>query len=189
MGKVRKLELSRYAVKTFTKFKFHEENEIEELSLCTYDAEYIIEILRTENKSIWMGKMKRVSLEGYATGMLPKLGFHEDTEMESLSLSIHGARDITGMPRTDSSGGVWIGKVKTLRLEGYAVKILLRLGIHGENEMEELTLGACCREHIAEILGTGKKSVWIGKVKKINLDRHTSEIKDRLDFTLVSGSL
>ncbi|OIR56882.1 MAG: uncharacterized protein A8A55_2368, partial [Amphiamblys sp. WSBS2006] len=84
------------------------------------------------------------------------------------------------------NNSIWVGKVKLLKLEWYAVGILLKLRMHEKNVMEELWLNAYEVDQITEILKTENKSVWVGKVRKISLEGHAGEIKGKLDFTLIA---
>ncbi|OIR57478.1 MAG: uncharacterized protein A8A55_1759 [Amphiamblys sp. WSBS2006] len=181
IGKVGVLKLERYAVEILPKLGFHEENEINLFSLGIYNSEDIAEILKTENNSIWMGKMKKLNLVGYATDILPKLCFHKENEMEVLNLRADHPGHITGILDTENSS-IWIGKVKTLRLERYAVKALAKLRTSEENEMEELTLIANDLEHISEIEKTENNSIWIGKVRTLRLEGYAVEILPKLRF-------
>ncbi|OIR55909.1 MAG: uncharacterized protein A8A55_3344, partial [Amphiamblys sp. WSBS2006] len=66
LGKVRKLGLSYHAMEILPKFNFHREEVLEELVLSSMLIEYTPEIFRMENNSIWVGKVKSLSLKGYA---------------------------------------------------------------------------------------------------------------------------
>ncbi|OIR55580.1 MAG: uncharacterized protein A8A55_3674, partial [Amphiamblys sp. WSBS2006] len=58
VGKVEKLLLKKHAVQILPKLGLHGGNEMEVLDLYVDSSEYITEILKTENRSIWLGKVK-----------------------------------------------------------------------------------------------------------------------------------
>ncbi|OIR55772.1 MAG: uncharacterized protein A8A55_3482, partial [Amphiamblys sp. WSBS2006] len=130
--------------------------------------EDVAEILKTENNSIWIGKVKKLQLIGYVVGILPKLRIYEENVMEELSLYAYDPINITEILKTENNS-IWVGKVKWLYLKWYAVGILPKLKIHEENVMEWLVLNACSPEHITEILKTENNSIWVGKVKRLDL--------------------
>ncbi|OIR56443.1 MAG: uncharacterized protein A8A55_2811, partial [Amphiamblys sp. WSBS2006] len=179
MGKVKNIYLRKYAVEILPKLKLHEENEMEVFRL---DARYLGEIaetLKTERRSIWIGKVKRLELCWYAIGILPKLGIHEESEMEEFMV-LTGKPGYTTRILKEENNSIWIGKVERLDLRGYAVEILPKLRIHGENVMDELYLDADNLEHITGILEAENNSIWIGKVQKLSLHSYALEILPKL---------
>ncbi|OIR57480.1 MAG: uncharacterized protein A8A55_1758 [Amphiamblys sp. WSBS2006] len=136
-------------------------------------------MLKTENKSVWIGKVKRLGLEGYAIEILPKLGIHEENETEELKLIASHPENIAEIEKTENKS-IWVGKVKTLRLEEHTVKIFTKLRFHGETEMEELSLLAHDAEYIAEILKAESRSIWIGKVKALRLEGYAVKTLTKL---------
>ncbi|OIR57016.1 MAG: uncharacterized protein A8A55_2234 [Amphiamblys sp. WSBS2006] len=186
VGKVKKLKLKGSTVEILPKFRIHKENEMEELVLSTDHSYNTNRILKTENNSIWVGKVKRLELNMYAIQILPKLRLHEENVLEELVPSAYDTDHITEMLKKENS--IWIGKVKKLKLGGYAVQILPKLRIHGENVMEEFSLEAYRPEQIVGILKMENKSIRVGKVWKISLEGHAEKIKDRLDFTLMDDA-
>ncbi|OIR56021.1 MAG: uncharacterized protein A8A55_3235, partial [Amphiamblys sp. WSBS2006] len=109
------LVLDGYAVELLPKLRFREENQVEKLLLSAEGAGQIKAILEAENQSIWIGKVKKLVLYGYAVKLLSKLGFHEETQMEELSLGAEGADQITEIRKTEDRS-IWVGKVKSLDL-------------------------------------------------------------------------
>ncbi|OIR57591.1 MAG: uncharacterized protein A8A55_1652 [Amphiamblys sp. WSBS2006] len=182
--KVKKLELRGYAIQILPKLRIHKENVIKELVLCARKAEHITEILKTENKStlVWIEKMKKLELCGHAIQLLSRLRIPEENKMKELVLNAYNPEHIIEILELENKT-IWIGKIRKLRLFYYAIQILPKLGIHGENVMEELYLNACFPEYIYGILEEKDKSIWIGRVWRINLEGHANEIKDKLDFT------
>ncbi|OIR56085.1 MAG: uncharacterized protein A8A55_3169, partial [Amphiamblys sp. WSBS2006] len=179
VGRVKVLKLKRYAMQILPKLKLHGENELKELSLNTYAPEYFGGITRTENNSIWVGKVRVLKLGWYAVGILPKLIIHDENELEELYLDSDNPKHIAGILRTENNS-IWVGKVKTLRLKKHAIQILPKLGIHNENELEELSLYADNPKHITGMLKTENNSIWVGKVKTLRLKNHAIQILPKL---------
>ncbi|OIR55750.1 MAG: uncharacterized protein A8A55_3503, partial [Amphiamblys sp. WSBS2006] len=179
IGKVRKLTLKNYAVGILPKLRIHEENEMEELCLWTYYHETLIEISKTRDKSIWIGKVRKINLIGYAVNILSKLRIHEENEMEWLWLHAPTGDNITEIHKIENSS-IWIGRVKKLELGDYAVNILPKLRIHEENEMEWLVLEVDYPRNTTEILKEENNSIWIGKVRKLKLKYCAVEVFPKL---------
>ncbi|OIR56777.1 MAG: uncharacterized protein A8A55_2470, partial [Amphiamblys sp. WSBS2006] len=170
VGRVRKLlGLVNYTTGILSKLRIHEENAMEKLSLCAYRPEYITEILKMENNSIDLGKVKRLELYGYTIEILPKFKLHRENELEELVLSSKLLEEYTPEILKMENNSIWVGRVKMLELRHYAVGILPKLKLHRENAMEKLLLEASCSGHIAGMLKMKDKSIWIGKVKEINI--------------------
>ncbi|OIR55745.1 MAG: uncharacterized protein A8A55_3509, partial [Amphiamblys sp. WSBS2006] len=120
--------------------------------------------------SIWIGKVKRLKLEGYALGTLPKLKFHEENVMEELKLDADKPEHITEILKEENKNILgWVGKAKNLILNKYAVEALPKLKLHEENEMEFLELRAEYPGEISEILKMDNNSLLIGRVKRLEL--------------------
>ncbi|OIR57218.1 MAG: uncharacterized protein A8A55_2024 [Amphiamblys sp. WSBS2006] len=185
VGKVKRLELKDYTVQILPKLRIHGENMMKELVLNSNYPSCITKVLGAENNSIWVGKVKRLELKYYAVEILPKLRMHGENVLEELVLDTYYSKQITEILKTDNSS-IWVGRVEMLGLFGYAVEILPKLRIHGENVMEELRLDVFFLGHITEILKTKDKSVWVGKVKKVRLEGLAKEIENKLDFTLIA---
>ncbi|OIR56524.1 MAG: uncharacterized protein A8A55_2729 [Amphiamblys sp. WSBS2006] len=184
VGKVKKLNLGGYAVGILPKLRIHEENVMKEFRLWIDNPAYTTRVLKEENNSLWIGKVEKLSLGGYAVGILPKLRIHEENVMEKLVLSADNTEHLTETLKTENSSS-WVGKVKKIKLKGSTVEILPKLRLNKENEMEELCLSAGSSNHVAEILEMKRKSIWVGRVKKIRLGGHAKGVKDKLDFTMI----
>ncbi|OIR57068.1 MAG: uncharacterized protein A8A55_2178 [Amphiamblys sp. WSBS2006] len=178
VGKVKK-PIEVYAVGILPRLRFHYENVMGELVLDAYRAEYVTEILGMENSSIWVGKIGRLALTKHAVSILPKFRIHGENEMEELGLTAYCPEHIHEMPLMGSNS-IWVGKVKALKLEWYALEILPKLAFHKETEMEVLFLNAYSPEYISEIRKTENCSVWIGKVRNVFLYNHTIQILPKL---------
>ncbi|OIR55789.1 MAG: uncharacterized protein A8A55_3465, partial [Amphiamblys sp. WSBS2006] len=87
LGKVKKsLRLALYAISILPKLRLHEDNVMEWLYLGVWGREYVSEILVKKDSSIWLGKVKSLTLKGHAVNLLPKLKLHEDNVMANFSL-------------------------------------------------------------------------------------------------------
>ncbi|OIR56829.1 MAG: uncharacterized protein A8A55_2420 [Amphiamblys sp. WSBS2006] len=179
VGKVKKLNLRHYAMKILPKLKFHKESAMEELVLNAKHFGETAGIYKKKNKGIWIGKVKRLELGGWAIGILPKLRVHEENEMEEFGLWADSPGYITRVLKEENNS-VWVGKVERLKLRGYAVQILPKLRIHEENVMEELELDAKRTEHLAKIHKTENNSIWVGRVKRLDLRGYMLEILPKL---------
>ncbi|OIR55757.1 MAG: uncharacterized protein A8A55_3498, partial [Amphiamblys sp. WSBS2006] len=157
------LEL-HYTVGILTKLRIHKENVMEEvLELYADKTEHISEILKTENNSIWVGRVKKLNLVGDVVDILPKLDFHEENVMEELLVFYADKTEhISEILKTENNS-IWIGKVHRLSLKNNAIQLLPKLRIHEDNVMEELWLNAYEVDQITEILKTENNSVWVGK--------------------------
>ncbi|OIR55735.1 MAG: uncharacterized protein A8A55_3519, partial [Amphiamblys sp. WSBS2006] len=95
------------------------------------------EFLKTENNSIWMGKVKVLKLGSYAVQILPKLRFHRENELEELSLTAYCSEHIAGMLEMENKN-IRIGKVRKISLKGcYAEKIRSKLDFTLMDSREE----------------------------------------------------
>ncbi|OIR55749.1 MAG: uncharacterized protein A8A55_3505, partial [Amphiamblys sp. WSBS2006] len=145
--------------------RLHEDSEIEEFYLCVWQREHISEILVKKDRTIWLGKVKSLSLDFYAISILPKLKLHEDNVMEEFDLYVWGREHISEiLVKKDNS--IWLGKVKSLRLGGCKVNLLPKLRLHEDSEIEEFYLSTESGGDVSGILGAGNSSIWLGKVKK-----------------------
>ncbi|OIR55836.1 MAG: uncharacterized protein A8A55_3418, partial [Amphiamblys sp. WSBS2006] len=186
---IKKLFLKENTCKLFHKLSFHEESAMEELCLDVYKYSDITELLKEENNSVWVGRVKVLRLEGYAIEMLPKLRFHEENVMEELSTHVRWYSGFPEIEKTTSSS-IWVGKVKKLELGDYAADILPKLRIHEENVMEELSMNVRMNVYthshatviLKEMLKEKNNSVWVGRVKVLSLKERAVEIFPRLKF-------
>ncbi|OIR56823.1 MAG: uncharacterized protein A8A55_2426 [Amphiamblys sp. WSBS2006] len=185
VGKVRVLKLEGIVLRAFPKLRLHGENVMEVLELNTDRPEDFAEILKEENNSIWVGRVNRLRLEDNAVGILPKLIIREENVMEWIELLTGSYEEISDILRTENNS-LWIGKVRRLFLFYHAVGILPKLRFHEENVFEEFVLNVYDPKGITEILKTENKSIWIGKVRKIEFKGCAEEIKNKLDFTLIT---
>ncbi|OIR57222.1 MAG: uncharacterized protein A8A55_2021, partial [Amphiamblys sp. WSBS2006] len=97
VGRVKNLILGGGAIDTLPKLRIHEENVMVELNLWENLHGYIAEIIRIKNNSIWVGKVKKLSLKHNGIEILPKLRIHGENVLEELSLSAKCPTYITGI--------------------------------------------------------------------------------------------
>ncbi|OIR55655.1 MAG: uncharacterized protein A8A55_3599, partial [Amphiamblys sp. WSBS2006] len=88
--------------------------------------------------SIWLGKVKSLRLERHAVRILPKLRLHEDSVMEELRLSADTRECVSEILGAEDIVCVW--RVKNLRLERHAIKILPKLRLHEDNVLDSLEI-------------------------------------------------
>ncbi|OIR55805.1 MAG: uncharacterized protein A8A55_3449, partial [Amphiamblys sp. WSBS2006] len=166
LGKVKKLELELFAINILPKLVLHEENEMEEFSLSAGEKEYVSEVICAENSSILFGRVKNLVLELFAINILPKLKLHEENEMEEFCLSAD-KEEYVSEAIFGENNSIWLGKVKNMELELFAINILPKLKLHEENEMEAFCLSAGEKEHASEAICAENNSICLGKVKKL----------------------
>ncbi|OIR57723.1 MAG: uncharacterized protein A8A55_1510 [Amphiamblys sp. WSBS2006] len=168
VGKVKRLKVNNYAIRILPKLVLHEENVLVMVRLSANKKEQISEVIRAENNSIELRKVKNMKLLNFATSILPKLKLHEENELEELYLCAEGSEHVAEAIR-EKSDNSWVGKVKRLELLKYAANILPKLKLHKENVMEELYLSADKKEHVSEMIHTKDNSIWLGKMKNVKL--------------------
>ncbi|OIR57406.1 MAG: uncharacterized protein A8A55_1833 [Amphiamblys sp. WSBS2006] len=179
VGRMKHLVLNGYAVSILPLLLLDEDNEIEALYLSGGRRECVSEILGTRDSSIWLGKVKSLGLVGYAVNILPKLNL-QDSEIEGLYLNA-GMREYVSETLGAGDRSIWLGKVKSLGLVGYAASILPKLNLQ-DSEIEELYLSGGRRECVSEILGTRDSSIWLGKVKSPRLESYAVNILPKLNL-------
>ncbi|OIR56822.1 MAG: uncharacterized protein A8A55_2425 [Amphiamblys sp. WSBS2006] len=86
VGTVGKVKIVGDAVGILPKLRIHGENVMEEFYLNAYFHEHIYEILEAKDKSVWIGRVRKISLEGYAEEIKNKLDFTEITQDERLAV-------------------------------------------------------------------------------------------------------
>ncbi|OIR55853.1 MAG: uncharacterized protein A8A55_3401, partial [Amphiamblys sp. WSBS2006] len=179
MGKVKRLELKDHAIKILPKLRFYEENVMEVLRLKALGPEYMAKILAAKNKSIRVGKVKRLVLSYHAVGILPKLKFHREDVLEELELEAYNSEHTTEILNTNDNS-IGLGKARKLGLCGYAMEILPKFNFHREEVLEELVLSSMLIECTPEIFRMENNSIWVGKVRKMELNGYSVEMLPKL---------
>ncbi|OIR58524.1 MAG: uncharacterized protein A8A55_0696 [Amphiamblys sp. WSBS2006] len=147
--------------------------------VCVDTVDSDVGILKAEDRSVWVGKVKKLFLDEYAMEILPKLRLCEDNVMEKLRLYANDAGQISRILGVDDRS-IWMGKVKGLCLGVYAIEILPKLRFCEETEIEKFGLCAETQENIAGILRKENQSIWVGRVKKLRLYGHALQILPKL---------
>ncbi|OIR57721.1 MAG: uncharacterized protein A8A55_1508 [Amphiamblys sp. WSBS2006] len=154
---------------------------MEELCLYAEKEEHVSELILTKNNSIWLGKVKKLELELFAINILPKLKLHGANVMEEFSLSADKEEYVSEAIRAKNST-IWLGKMKKLELNLFAINILPKLKLHKENVMEEFHLSAGEIEHFFEVMFAENNSIWLGSVKRLELESFATIILPKLNF-------
>ncbi|OIR56012.1 MAG: uncharacterized protein A8A55_3241, partial [Amphiamblys sp. WSBS2006] len=178
LGKVKKMELFRYAINVLPKLQLHEENVMDEFCLSADRIEYVSEAILAEN-NIWLGKVNKLDLKLFAINILPKLKLHEENVMEEFSLSVEKEEYVSEVIRAKNNS-IWFGRLKNLRLKSFAIRILPKLKLHEENEMEEFSLNSEKKEYVSEVIRAENNTIWLGSVKKVTLFRYAINILSKL---------
>ncbi|OIR57115.1 MAG: uncharacterized protein A8A55_2131, partial [Amphiamblys sp. WSBS2006] len=169
---VKSLTLKDHTVNLLPKLKLHEDNETEEFSLDAELGEHVSSILGAKDSSIWLGKVRKLRLERHAINLLPKLKLHEDNVLEEeFWLDAELGEHVSSILGT-GNGTIWLGKVKSLKLNHFAVNLLPLLKLHEDSVMEEFGLDAKKEEYVSSILSAGDRSIWLGRVKSLKLYNH-----------------
>ncbi|OIR57333.1 MAG: uncharacterized protein A8A55_1908 [Amphiamblys sp. WSBS2006] len=179
LGRVKKLELERFSINILPKLKLHEENVMEEFCLWAYRTEYVSEAIRAENNNIWLGKVKKLELKLFAINILPKLKLHEENVMEKVCFDAYKPHHVSGI-LCAADNSIWLGKVKKLELNLFAINTLSKLVLHKENEMERFHLSAEKKEYVSEVMNAENNTIKLGKVKKLELSLFAINILPKL---------
>ncbi|OIR56963.1 MAG: uncharacterized protein A8A55_2284 [Amphiamblys sp. WSBS2006] len=155
------------------KLQMHEYNFVKSFVLNADKKEHVVGIL--EAKSLFVGKIKKLSLGGYAVGVLAVLVLHKENEMEGLFLDADREEHIAGLSRAVS-----LGRVHNIKLDAYAINILSVLVLHKENEMAWFGMHRFEKKHMTRICRVGRNSIEIRKIKNMVLCGHEIEILPKL---------
>lgn len=186
MGKVRNLFLKEYSIGILPKLFFNEDNEASSWNFYyNYKKEHIEEVLKCDNKSIFVGKIKILNFKKHSINILSKLNFHKDNEMEALMFYKCEKKEYIEEILKCKNKSILIGKLKSLLLKEYAINILPKLDFHKDNEMNTLVLHKNeKKEHIEEVMKCEKKSIFLGKIKELELQDYSVNILSKIFFPL-----
>ncbi|OIR55970.1 MAG: uncharacterized protein A8A55_3284, partial [Amphiamblys sp. WSBS2006] len=109
VGRVKRMELEDYAVSVLTKMSL-EDCEFEKLRLIAEREEYVSVVLE-HDKTICVGRVKKMFLCEYAVSILTKMIIHEDNTMESLNVAAYGKELSRILKEGDSS--IDLGRIIT----------------------------------------------------------------------------
>ncbi|OIR56149.1 MAG: uncharacterized protein A8A55_3104 [Amphiamblys sp. WSBS2006] len=117
-------------------------------SIFNFDEEEESLIYHQSDAKIYIGRVKKLKLIGYAVFLFPTLQLHKENNMEELYLNAGwrvcydcGGNNIMAK-YYENFEKTYIGKVKKMKLFEYALILLPTLQLHKENNMEELYLSA-----------------------------------------------
>ncbi|OIR57320.1 MAG: uncharacterized protein A8A55_1920 [Amphiamblys sp. WSBS2006] len=165
VGGVEKMELTGYAVSILPELRIYEDCVVEKLLIAATGKEQIAPILDKE-QPFYIGRVKKLNLEHYAVNILPKMRTHGDSMAEWLEL--YASEDESVARILEHNQSIYIGRVKTIWLENYAVSILPKLEIHEDNKIRRLMLRASEEKHVSAILAQdqtffvrGVKIIWL----------------------------
>ncbi|OIR55983.1 MAG: uncharacterized protein A8A55_3272 [Amphiamblys sp. WSBS2006] len=128
--------------------------------------------------------LKRFNLSN--TGLiniLPKLRIHGDCKVESLRLTASEEAHVAEVLAQEKP--FFVGRVKSMLLEGYAASVITKMKIHEDNTMESFVLDAG-RDQLSRILKEGDNSIKLGRIKRSGF-YVPEEIRRKLRYTLVDG--
>ncbi|OIR57074.1 MAG: uncharacterized protein A8A55_2172, partial [Amphiamblys sp. WSBS2006] len=148
------------------KLKIAKGNVMELFSLNIRNEENITELFIAEDRSIYLGRIKKLVLKNYAVLALPKIELCGDNEVEGLYLSAEEMYYVSGITRAEDS--IYVGRVKRLKLLGYAISTLPKIELHEDNEMDELLLDAEKIEYVSGIV-RAKDSIYVGRINNMKL--------------------
>ncbi|OIR57217.1 MAG: uncharacterized protein A8A55_2031, partial [Amphiamblys sp. WSBS2006] len=163
--RVKNITLDNYAVSVLTKLGIHENSEVELLDLYADEKEHISLIL-SQDHPFFVGRVKNITLEEYAVGVLPKLRVHENSKVELLWLVASEKEHVDIILSQEQM--FFIGRVKNITLEEYAVSILTKMRIYEDCDVEVLVLNATEKEHVDAILSQNQ-SFCVGRVKNMRV--------------------
>ncbi|OIR57215.1 MAG: uncharacterized protein A8A55_2027 [Amphiamblys sp. WSBS2006] len=179
---VENLFLEKYAVNILPALKTKREIGIFVLGASNEDQ--ISEILSEEYKGISFGGIKKFLLFGSPVNLLPKMRIGEDCEVEVYGLIAEEERQVSKILEKEN-GSIATGRVKSMKLVGYAVCVIPKLRIPSDNTMEKFVLSGD-EWHFPRILGEGDSSIEVGRIKLFGFDV-PEEIRRKLRYTLLFG--
>ncbi|OIR55650.1 MAG: uncharacterized protein A8A55_3604, partial [Amphiamblys sp. WSBS2006] len=138
-------------------------NVMEKFHLSAEKTEHVSEVIRAENNSIKLGKVKKLELWKRSINILPKLSLDEENEMEVFPLNAEKMEYVSEVMLAKNNT-IWLGKVKKLELSLFAINILPKLMLHEDNEMEEFLLSADREGYVSETILPENNSIKLGKV-------------------------
>ncbi|OIR57316.1 MAG: uncharacterized protein A8A55_1923 [Amphiamblys sp. WSBS2006] len=106
-------------ISIFPKLRINEDCEVEYLWLHTKRKEHVAEILQQDQTSF--GRVKNISLSGYAACVITKMIIHEDFEVENLTLDASEKEHVSEILAQKQK--IYVGRVKQIYITDYAVRI------------------------------------------------------------------
>ncbi|OIR57243.1 MAG: uncharacterized protein A8A55_1993 [Amphiamblys sp. WSBS2006] len=144
------------------------ESRIESFCLYAGRKKKTSETLKEINrKSVYLGRVGKMNLDGYAAEFLSALTLDGGSEMETLELSSCSMPDVASLFKDNK---VNLGKVKAIRATDYAISALPFLVFHEENVFESVELYSYWRMDIAELFKDNR--ICLGKVNAIRFVKY-----------------
>ncbi|OIR56938.1 MAG: uncharacterized protein A8A55_2312 [Amphiamblys sp. WSBS2006] len=108
--------------------------------------------------------------------LLLKLETQENNEVEDIELVAFGCSQMEEIMREDSKS-ICIGKIKRMKLTGYAIYVLPKLAICEENEMESFTMNAELPMEVFSLRGLTKtiisnSDIWERPARRLHHEHH-----------------
>ncbi|OIR57975.1 MAG: uncharacterized protein A8A55_1242 [Amphiamblys sp. WSBS2006] len=183
------------------KLKLHRENEMKCFVLKGLPTSLVFTISNVKNKSIWLGKVKKLELIGYSVYFLPKLLLHDENEMESLVLKGTSSYLISKtlkkeIEKARKHGGIWLGKVEKVELVSYAIYFVSFLKLHGDTVVKSLKIADVDIQCMDTMSRPVNYKLFSWKIEKMKLENSTVRILQKIrakkscvleEFVLVSG--
>ncbi|OIR58413.1 MAG: uncharacterized protein A8A55_0813 [Amphiamblys sp. WSBS2006] len=157
------------------KLRINEDRKVEWLRLSADEEEDVAAIV-AQKQAVYVGSVGDITLENYAVSILPKLGIHENSEVEWLDLVATKKEHVSEILSQDKP--MFVGRVKNMILEEYAVFVFLKMKRTREN-LENLMLSLDGDElwrEIQEELKEENTAICIEKTEKLILRNHAVNI-------------
>ncbi|OIR56404.1 MAG: uncharacterized protein A8A55_2849, partial [Amphiamblys sp. WSBS2006] len=177
LGKVKKLELCGYSINILPNLKLCSKGAVEELSLNAREMEHVSGIIHENSNNVCVKMFKELAIWNYFVHVLPKLVLHK--EMEMFFMGAIEKEHVSGIVYAENNT-IKLGKVKKMKLYMFAINILPKLVLHGENGVEKLILSASEIDHVSEIIRAENNSIKLGKVKTLELKSFAISILPKL---------
>ncbi|OIR56356.1 MAG: uncharacterized protein A8A55_2899 [Amphiamblys sp. WSBS2006] len=116
-------------------------------------------------------------LNDYVVSILPNLRIHADCNVKHLSLHASKKEYIDGILAKEET--LCVGRVKKVLLDDYAVSVVLKLRIHEDSMVENLSLFAYKEEHVATILAQDQPFC-VRRVKNMKFRDYAASILPKL---------
>ncbi|OIR56985.1 MAG: uncharacterized protein A8A55_2260 [Amphiamblys sp. WSBS2006] len=165
VGRVKKIALGGYAVSIVVNLRTNEDLEVEDLILDSTGKEHVAAVLEQE-KPFCVGRVKDITLGGYAVSIFPKLGIRKHYKLRELWLNASEEENVSAIPTQYKT--ICVERVKNINILDYAAGILPKLIIHEDCEVELLNLSANRKEHVAAVLEQ-EKMFCVERVKNMRL--------------------
>ncbi|OIR58361.1 MAG: uncharacterized protein A8A55_0841 [Amphiamblys sp. WSBS2006] len=177
VGCVENIFLNRHGVSVLPFLDIERGNTLCELKMNATDQSQVLGIIGCPKESILMGKVKKISLSGYAANVLPKLKTEPGNKIDRMALYTD-TRDQTSEINNSNNEGVFAGDVGVLELKNCDMD-LLKLKLSNSRKIKSILIW--CEEKNKEKIADGlwesddcrEKTTWMGSLKTKE-DRRTN---------------